>query len=261
MTTTTEIEFDKDFWDYFRSISPINTTPDKGTEAWRLREQIILNYLYLTKRIVAKMKKSMPSHVDSDDLESWATIGLMQAVQRYDQTMGVPFEAFCTQRARSVIMDGIRDADWAPRSLRKKQRDIAKAEEEFRQEKGREPTNVEISNRLEIPVEEISATKYRSEIASHTYIEGSLEAQNKPISTDSEEDELVDLLKSATAKAVATMPIRQAVVVAMHYYEDRKLSEIAKLLRTSEVKVGALHAEAVLKIWQALANAAIANDE
>ncbi len=263
-------------WETYRALVPKGADPQpEDEEAMDIRTDIIIAYVYLCKRVVAKMRKSMPSHVDPDDLESWAKIGLLQAVTRYDHTMQVPFEAFATQRVRSVIMDGVRDADWAPRSLRKKHRDITKVEDKFRQEKGRdatpeevaavivtdkfnkdgvEPSEKEFEEAVMEAMADISSTKYRSDISAHTYIEGNPEAQNKPASLNDEEDELVTVLKSVVAKALQSMEIRKAAIIAMHYYGEKKLALVAQELNMSEAKVGELHAAAVMEIWEQLAN-------
>lgn len=248
----TDTPIDTEFWDHYRSLAPLNTTPERGTEAWKIREQLVADHIYLTKRIVVKIKKRMPAHVEADDLESLANIGLLQAIQRYNHTRGVPFEAFITQRVRSVIGDYVRDQDWAPRSLRTRQREITKVAESFRQNEGRDPGIEEIAEILDTTTDDVSNTLHRAEIATHSYIEGNVEAQNKPSSLDDDEDELVMLLKTVTSKALSTLPIKQATVLALHYYEEQKLSDIAKVLRTSEVKIGQLHSEGVLKIWQQL---------
>lgn len=258
----------------YRAIVPKGSEPDSGNRfANRLRDNIIESNLYLCKRVVGKMKKSMPAHVERDDLESLAAIGLLQAVTRYDHTLGVPFEAFATQRMRSVVMDGIRDADWAPRSLRKKQRDIAKVEERIRNEHRREPSPEEVAaiiatdqfneaqeeptqEEFEIAVRAIMAdnadTKYQTEIAAHTYIEGNPEALNKPAVVNDAESELIDVLKAVVATTLNSMAVRKAAIIALHYFSEKKLSEIAAALKMSDVKVGALHSEAVLEIWQAI---------
>lgn len=246
---------DKDMlWCEYRARVPQGEEP-YDEETRQLRDDIINCYLYITKRVVGKMKKAMPAHVSKEDLESLAKIGLMQAVLRYDTSLGVPFEAYCAQRARSVIMDGIREADWAPRSLRKKQRDIKQAEERLRQVLKREPTKTEVAKYLDIAEDDIDRTHYKVEISSHTYIEGNQEAQNKTSVLDSDELELVDIMKSVVAQSMRTMPIRHAAILAMHYYHEEKLSDIARKLKLSEVRVGTLHSEAVLLVWQELQKA------
>lgn len=250
------VELPEDVWDVYRSKVPRGLNPEKNDkEAWRIREKIIVSYVYLTSRVVAKMKKKMPAHVEKDDLESRAKEGLLQAVTRYDHTLNVPFEAFATQRMRSCIMDGIREQDWAPRSLRKKQRELRLGEEVFTKDEGREPTQAELAQRLEISVEELERTKHLTAIASHTYIEANTEAQNKAASLNPEEDDLVALMKSIAASALKDLPLVNAAVIALHYYEEKKLAEVAQLLKISEAKVGTLHEESVVFIWGRLQEA------
>lgn len=238
------------FWPEYRKLVPKNTLPDENDkQANKMRVEVIEHSLYLTKLVVGKMRKNMPDHVSKDDLESLASIGLLQAVLRYDHERGVPFEAFANQRMRSVIMDGIREADWATRSLRKKQRDIKQAEQKFRQDQGREPTQAEIADNLGVSTDEVFETKYKASIASHAYIEANPEAQNKSFVMDDEDSAIVDLTKQTLATGLSNLPIKQAAIIALHYYEEKKLSTIAKLLHMSEVKVGTLHKEAILTLW------------
>lgn len=260
-------KIDESIWPLYRALVPKGEEPDpEDVDANRIRHDIILAYLYLAEMVVKKRKKTLPKHVDADDLESWAYIGLLQAVQRYDHTMGVPFEAFVTQRMRSVIADSIRENDWAPRSLRKKQRDLVKAVDSFRQAEGRDPSDEELSQILEIPVESIRETRYKADIATHTYLELYTQYSGdhtynvkEPASTTKDEDdesELIQILKTVLAESLTSMTPRKAAIIAMHYYQEMKLSDVAKALRMTEVKVGKLHQEAVNEIWQNLLSAA-----
>lgn len=246
MTTTAPVD-----WWHYRCNVPIGTDPQPKTPEWNERERIILAYLYLTKRVVSKMLKSMPAHVERDDLESFANIGLMKAVQRYNHSLNVPFEAYATQSMRSAIMDGIRDNDWAPRSLRKAQRTIDKTEGTLKQSLGREPTTQEIAEALQLAPKDVSATKYRAEISTHAYIDASAEALNKSAEVVDDID-LIETMRHTLAITLKSLPIKEAAIIAMKYYEDKNLSDIAKIMGISEVKVGALHADAVLSLWQAL---------
>lgn len=238
-------------WETYRSVVPIGQEPERDTGPWLARENLILQYYYLAKRIVAKMAKTMPNHVDRDDLESLAVLGLMKAVTQYNHTLGVPFEAYATQKMRSSIMDGIRHQDWAPRTLRRKQRDIEKAEAVFRQENGRVPTYDEVAAILDIDAAEVGFTKHQSEIATHAYIESSAEAMNKTNEVVDDLD-LITTLRTTAARTLRNMPVREATVIALHYYANKKLHEVAEIMGISGVKVGQLHKEAILSLCQAL---------
>lgn len=244
-------------WQHYRSLVPKGVEPDRGTPEWRMREDIILTYLPITKSVVSKMIRTMPPYVERDDLESWAEFGLMQAVLRFDETMNVPFAAFARQRMRSCILDGIREQDWVPRSLRKKQRDIKKVEETLGQELGRQPSEDEVADHLDIDSREVSYTKYRGAIATHVYLDaysdgGVFYDTLSDPSTVLEASDLAAELRAAVSESFLALPTREAVVIALYYYEKMKLSEIAKLIGVSDVKCGQIHESAVMAIWQDL---------
>ena len=189
--------------------------------------------------------KTLPPHVDREDLESQAAFGLMRAVLRFDSTMGVPFEAFATRSILSCVGDGIRAQDWAPRSLRKKQRDIKNAEEKLSDELKRTPTEYEIATYLGIEAHDVSETKYKCSVANHVYLDSSLD--NIPeaiIKTD-----LTSQLRSVLVDSFLSLPTREAVIVALYYYEKKKLAEIADILNISVAKCGQLHRQAVMELW------------
>lgn len=234
-------------WDEYRSLVPKGVDPDRDSKAWRIREDIIVSHLYLTKNVVSKMIKTMPAHVERDDLESWAKIGLMRAVMRFDHTMNVPFAAFAAQNMRSCILDGIREQDWAPRSLRKKQRDIKKAKESLRQEMGREPTQQDVAERLEINVQDVETTNYKVQAANHVRIEDHYSSIAEMTTPDT--DDIVSQLRRALALSFIKLPVRDAVVIALYYYEKLNLAEIAKVIGVSGVKCGQIHNRAVLALW------------
>lgn len=241
---------ENNFWSDYRALVPIGEDPT-DEKSLRMREDVILEHLPLTRRVALKMLKSMPNHVDKDDLESWATLGLLRAVQKFNHELGVPFEAYASQSMRSVIMDGIRDLDWAPRSLRRKNREILKAETELRNVHGRTPSNAEVAEKMGLAVQDISYTKYRSDIASHAYLAECDEAMNHKV--DMEATEQAFQIRQAVVNAIKLLPFREAVVIVLHYYHGKKLAEVAKLLGVSEVKAGAIHTEAVTGIWTQIA--------
>ncbi|MEJ7615055.1 MAG: sigma-70 family RNA polymerase sigma factor, partial [Candidatus Fervidibacter sacchari] len=78
------------------------------------REALVQAYLHLVKRVVARIKPLLPPSVEEGDLISYGLIGLLEAIDRFDQTRGVPFEAFATQRIRGAIVDGLRQMGWVP---------------------------------------------------------------------------------------------------------------------------------------------------
>lgn len=242
---------DIEFWETYRALVPIGQDPT-DPKTLRMRDDIVQSHFNLTKHVASKMIKNMPAHVDREDLEGYAALGLMRAVQKYNHTMNVPFEAYAIQSMRSVIMDGIRDQDWAPRSLRRKQREIDRAEELLKHQLERVPTEDEVATQLGITAQEVSYTKYRSENAAFAYIQECTEILNQSNNVATEELEMAAQIRQTLVQAVRKLPFREAVVIALHYFAGKKLADVAKLIRVSEVKAGTIHTEAVMHIWQSL---------
>lgn len=248
--TATAIDY---CWDDYRALVPINTEPIDD-KAFAMREKIILQHLELTRRVAAKMMRTMPNHIDTDDLESYAKIGLMRAISRYNHQLGVPFEAYAMTNMRSVILDGIRSLDWAPRSLRRKERELFNAHTALRHELEHEPTKEDLALKLGVTIAEVNDTRQKSSAASTAYLEENTEVVNRrTTSLDTEEVALVQRLRDGVACAVQKLPFREAVVIALHYYEGLKLADVAEALGVSEVKAGMLHTEAITKIWESIA--------
>ena len=143
------------------------------------REQIILNYAGLVKTHAYKIYQSLPSMVEVDDLISYGTFGLIDAIGKFDPDKNVIFEIYASLRIRGAIYDGLRKMDWAPQSLRRKAKKMEKAYENLLKEYGREPEEEEIASYLEMDVDTYqkhlndaaSLTIYSLENAEHGYQE------------------------------------------------------------------------------------------
>jgi RNA polymerase sigma factor for flagellar operon FliA len=242
----------RDTWITYREHVSFGQEPNTP-QGLRLRENLILSHMALAKQVAANMVKKMPQHVDKGGIESLAYEGLMRAVSKYNHTINDSFEAYATQTMQRRILDGLRELDWAPRSLRRKMREIEKTEETLKQRWHRSPTDTELANELGLGVAEIQDTRNRSEAAAHAYIEDSAEALNMQSEDRDEETETAKMVRNATTQAVKNLPFKEALVICLHYYENKTLADVATLMGVSEVKVGSLHKEAVLHVWAELA--------
>lgn len=229
----------------------------------REREKAIDRYLYLASAVGYKVARSLPGHIEKDDIIQLACLGLCRAVDNYKPEMGVKFETYCVPVIRGAIYDELRQLDWAPRSLRKKQRDINDARAIVESEHQRAATDQEILDVVQAKGEPTSLTSTRDiartrlqtkysvvhsldEIApwddeeAHAHI-GAMDAGTTPV-LSLLVGELVEWLKTRTA-------VEQAVV-ALYYYEGMKLADIGKVLGTSEGKVSSVHKVVALEIRQ-----------
>src|SRR3954468_24258010 len=102
--------------------------------------KLIEEHLPLVKHIVFQVAVHFPRHVDRDELARAGALGLVEAAKRYDDTKGVPFQRFAAQRIRGAIIDAVRAADWAPRSVRSLSRKLEATEQRMASQLGRVPS-------------------------------------------------------------------------------------------------------------------------
>src|SRR3954470_4172624 len=109
------------------------------------QQAAIEEHLPLVRHIVFQVAVHFPRHVDREELARAGALGLVEAARRYDESRGVPFERFAAQRIRGAILDAVRAADWAPRSLRTMARKLESVEQRLATELGRVPSPVEMA--------------------------------------------------------------------------------------------------------------------
>ena len=113
-------------------------------------ERLILDHIGLVKYIVGRVAVRLPDSVDREDLESAGIIGLINAADRYEPGRGVKFATYASSVIRGEVMELLRSRDWAPRSVRKRYRDLEGALAALRRQLGRQPTEDEIRRRLDL---------------------------------------------------------------------------------------------------------------
>lgn len=118
------------------------------------RNALVEYYRPHSVRVARKVKARLPRSVEIGDLESAGDVGLIQAIQSFDPTRGVPFEAFCEHRVRGAILDELRRHDWLPRPVRNRLNKRKGLTEDLRKELGREPTEEETAKALGISLED-----------------------------------------------------------------------------------------------------------
>lgn len=112
-------EIDPQCWDRLAS--------DDEAIALEARHEIVLNYQYLVEACARRLEARLPSWVSDDDLVSSGQIGLLRAIDRFDPSKGIPFSRFVSSAIHGAIIDDLRKQDWAPKQLRRNQREISKA--------------------------------------------------------------------------------------------------------------------------------------
>jgi len=219
-----------------------------------IRNKLIEKYSYMVKQVVYRLTAEGYTSIEIDDLISYGTLGLIDAIEKFDPAKNVKFETYAVLRIRGAIIDGLRKQDWFPRSLRQKSRQIGETIDTIERKTGRPAKDEEIARHLNIPVDQLRKTM--GDI--HTFSVVSLDEQiyetvksQKILSRDSDNPEKIahrNEIKKILANAIDELQDNEKMIISLYYYDELTLKEIGKLLGVSESRVSQLHTRALLKL-------------
>jgi RNA polymerase sigma factor for flagellar operon FliA len=216
--------------------------------------EIVNKYSTLVKRISHHLMARLPPSVQVDDLIQSGMIGLLEAAKNFDGSKGASFETFAGIRIRGAMLDEIRKGDWTPRSVHKNSRSIAEAVATVEKETGNDAKDVDVAQKLGVPLAQYHQMLYNVNVGKLVGIEDLGVAEDvivtdKNKAMDTPYDELVQgSFQKALAKAITSLPERDATVLSLYYDEDLKLREIGEVMKVSESRVSQIHSQAVHKL-------------
>ncbi|MEM9467918.1 MAG: FliA/WhiG family RNA polymerase sigma factor [Actinomycetota bacterium] len=225
--------------------------------------EMIEDNLPLVKHIVFQVAVHFPRHVDRDELARAGALGLVEAARRYDEARGVPFERFAAQRIRGAILDAVRAADWAPRSVRNLARKLENAEQRLATELGRVPNKEEMADALGMSQSELNRLQdrmFRSVVLAleHetadevekdlTLVDVLVDEQSVEPSAELETRELHGYLRDA----IALLPERHRLVVVGYFLEGRTSQDLADFLGVTESRISQLRSESLLMLQEGI---------
>lgn len=251
-----------------RSAGPFRGDDEEIRMLWRrfratrdplTRERLVLSYSPLVKYVVGRMMSNLPSHLESSDLTSYGLMGLLGAIDRFEPDRGVRFESYAMTRIKGAIIDELRTLDWAPRSLRLRARQIESAGLQLENRLQRAPTEDEIAEKLGVTPEDLRddlARVSNSTILALDDAWGLSGGAEGGTLGDTISDEGADPAaihassetRAAIADAIARLPEKEKVVIALYYYDNLTLKEIGEVLGVTESRVSQLRAKAVLAL-------------
>ena len=112
------------------------------------REEVIHRYIHLVKYVAGRISVNLPPNVELNDLINDGVVGLIDAIEKYDDDRGVKFETYAITRIHGAILDALRSLDWVPRAVRQKAREHERAMHALETELGRQPTDDELAERM-----------------------------------------------------------------------------------------------------------------
>jgi RNA polymerase sigma factor for flagellar operon FliA len=217
-------------------------------------DDLVDQHAGLVKRIAYHLMNRLPPNVQADDLIQAGMLGLLEASRNYDPTQGASFETYAGIRIRGAMLDEIRRSDWTPRSVHRKARMVAEAMREIENTEGRDARDVEVAEALGMSLEDYHQI-LRDSTGCRIFSLDELTAVSDgfPVAREGAADSPFDGLqkdafKKALADAIAGLPDRERLVIAMYYDDEMNLREIGHVLGVSESRVCQIHSQATLRL-------------
>ncbi len=220
------------------------------------RGSMLSRHMPLVKIIVSKMRLRLPAHADCEELHSAGIIGLIAAIDRFDPSYGYSFETYASVRIRGAILDELRKLDMMPRSARSKLRRIQQAAGELEQRLGRVPTESELSREMGLREAELRKMRARSKPVNLIFLDQArsgdeaglhemiADDRQPPFPEKLEKKELMDLV----AGKIQHLPRQQKEVLALNFIEEKRLSEIGRMMGVSEARISQIRSQALSRL-------------
>ncbi|MBQ5939615.1 MULTISPECIES: RNA polymerase sigma factor FliA [unclassified Massilia] len=224
------------------------------------KNHLLTEHMPLVKRLAHHMKAKLPPSVEVDDLVQAGMMGLLDAINRYEDNHGAQFETYAVLRIRGAMLDELRNSDWMPRSTRQNMRKVETAMNELQQRLGRPPSESEVAKSLKMSLADYQ--DLLSDGGGHqlVYYEDFRGDDDDGSFLDryavDDEDPLRSLLdtdfRQAVIDAIDNLPPREKMLMGLYYEEELNLKEIGAVMGVSESRVSQLHTQAVARLRAAL---------
>jgi RNA polymerase sigma factor for flagellar operon FliA len=228
------------------------------------RDQMVCEYAPLVKTIAGRLATKLPHHISQDDLLSAGIMGLLDAIDKYDESKGVEFKSYAEYRIRGAMIDELRSMDWMPRSIRRNSKRLEEAYAKIEQMKLRPATDDEVANELGISLEALHhlldetrgvsiineyeiATVLPDEELDTIGLMNNFKSSHNPLDSV----KLAEV-KDTIARAIDHLPQNERIVVALYYYEELTMKEIGEIMGYTESRVSQLHTKSVIRLRNSL---------
>ncbi|MFD0698359.1 FliA/WhiG family RNA polymerase sigma factor [Paenibacillus sp. GCM10027628] len=225
------------------------------------KQALIENYLPLVDYVSGRLAIGLPKSVSKEDLTSYGVMGLIDAVEKFDYARGLQFETYASWRIRGAIIDGLRQGDWVPRSVREKAKKVEEAYQKLEQKYLRSVTDAEMSEYLQVSEQDFQQMLQDISITTICSIDDPIRDEESETRLSLLIDEKAKnpefkvnefYLKESLARAIERLTEKERTVVSLFYFEELSLSEIAEVMNLSPSRISQLHSKAILRLKGAL---------
>lgn len=235
---------------------------DAYVNAEKEREKVVLQHLPQIKYIAQRIAVKLPPDVQLDDLISAGVIGLLDAYEKFDEGKGVKFKTYAEVRIRGAILDSLRELDWAPRSLRKRSKEVEDALIRVEQRMGRAATDTDVAKELEMRLKDyhVLLDQLKGLNIGHFQVADSNSQGDDeddpplryvPVSGEDDSPFQICLkheVRGVLAQLIKKLPEREQLVISLYYDEELTMKEIGHVLGVNESRISQLHTRAMLRL-------------
>lgn len=211
------------------------------------RRKLIDKYMPIVRRIVLQYNRKLPPKIDIDDLVSAGVVGLLRAMEKFDPERGVNFTSFANYHIRGSILDELRQWDHLTRGERQMAKRMEMTYLELEQKLKRQPTDEEVAQAMQLPLEKFYKHKALSRLGFLSY-EDHWDGEGA--------EDLLELifrkeLKLKLTRAISRLPRKERVVIDFYYFKEKTLKDAAEFLKVSEGRASQLHKQAMERLEKA----------
>lgn len=227
-------------------------------------DELIRIYLPLVDYHVQRISVGLPRNINKEELKSHGIIGLYDALKKFDPNRDLKFDTYASFRIRGSIIDGLRQEDWLPRSLRERSKKVEGTIEKLEQAYGRYVTAKEVADELQLTEDEVL------QVVSESFVANILSIDDKTNETDRDEtfkNTIKDktaltpeeqLIKAATHReleeVIKSLNEKEQLVISLFYFEELTLTEIGHIMALSTSRISQIHSKALFRLKQVFAN-------
>ncbi|HET6976315.1 MAG TPA: FliA/WhiG family RNA polymerase sigma factor [Pyrinomonadaceae bacterium] len=219
------------------------------------RGALLEAHLPLVKFTAERLAAKLPTWVELDDLVGAGVLGLMDAVDKFDTAKGVLFKTYAELRIRGAILDSLRDLDWAPRSMRRRAREVEAAFAQVERTRGH-ANEEDVASVLKMSLPEFQRLMQELRTLTITGLENSDDEENanaaRQLPADPSPTPLAmyetQEVRRHLSSAIDKLSERERQVVALYYVEELTMKEIGAVLGITESRVSQLRTQAVIRL-------------
>jgi RNA polymerase sigma factor FliA len=220
-----------------------------------IRNALVLEHLGDVRIVALGIARRLPRHVQLDDLIQAGTLGLIDAVTRFDRQRPVGIRQYIRIRITGAILDSLREQDWASRYMRSRQQKLQSVTNELEKNLGRTPESVELADAMGLDLQSFyefaaavedlhrqgeNETEDQSSSALYNLAQDPAQSPDSLFARAELQDQVHD--------AMGMLKAEHRRVLRMYYFEELTMSQIARELHLTESRISQIHARALVEL-------------